>query len=122
MKIVLHPPVTEELKQQVQRTAPNANVVMADKENVLTAIADADILFGVYNLEILEAAQNLKWIQTTSAGMDGRHAPPIANENIIVTNASGVHAIQVSEHALALTFALARGLHASLRHQLQHKW
>ncbi|MSS73635.1 MAG: hypothetical protein EXS64_19420 [Candidatus Latescibacteria bacterium] len=103
MKIVLHPPVTKELKRQVRRTAPNAEVAMAEKENVFTAIADADICFGVYSSEIIDTAKNLRWIQTTSAGMDGRHPPPIPNENIIVINASGVYASQVSEHALPLS-------------------
>ena len=70
MKIVLHPPVDEDLCQQVRDTAPNADVVMADDQNIIEAVADAEIIFGNFSSEIVNAAPNLKWIQSTSAGMD----------------------------------------------------
>ena len=48
--------------------------------------------------------------------------PEVANSDITICNASGVHAVQVAEHAWALTTALTRGLHVSFRHQLDHAW
>ena len=122
MKIVLHPPVDEDLCQQVRDTAPNADVVMADDQNIIEAVADAEIIFGNFSSEIVRAAPNLKWIQSTSAGMDKALIPEIADSDITICNASGVHAVQVAEHAWALTTALTRGLHVSFRHQLDHAW
>lgn len=122
MKIVLNPAVDADLLQQVKDTAPEAEVVMADKDNVLDLVADAEIIFGSFNAEMIKAAPNLKWIQSTSAGMDKFLVPEAKDSDIIVCNASGVHAVQVAEHAWALTTALARGLNMSIRHQLDHAW
>ena len=122
MKIVLHPSVDEDLRQQVQDTAPDAEVVMADRDNALEAVAGAEIIFGSFTPEMVRAAPNLKWIQSTSAGMDKALTPQIADSDIIICNASGVHAVQVAEHAWALTTALTRGLHISFRHQRDHAW
>jgi phosphoglycerate dehydrogenase-like enzyme len=122
MKIVLHPSVDEDLRQQVQDTAPDAEVVMANRDNAVEAVAGAEIIFGAFTPEMVRAAPNLKWIQSTSAGMDKALTPQIADSDIIICNASGVHAVQVAEHAWALTTALTRGLHISFRHQLDHAW
>jgi D-3-phosphoglycerate dehydrogenase len=123
MKILLCPPVDEDLKLQVETTAPDAEVVMTDMKAAVAAIADAEILFGTYNDQMLSAAGALRWIQTTSAGMDGSQIPPaLRDSDIRVCNASGVHAIQVAEHAFALMMALLRGVHESVRHQAEHAW
>ncbi len=122
MKIVMHPAVDEELKSQVQKVAPDAEVVMAERDNALAAVADAEIIFGSCSAEMVTAAPNLKWIQSTSAGMDKYLVPEIAESDIIISNASGVHAIQVAEHAWALMCALMRGLNFAVRNQMQNKW
>ena len=122
MKIVLYPPVEEALMDPVRQAAPDAEVVMPDKDTVMAALSDAEVLFGSSSPEILRAAPGLKWIQSTSAGMDGRMIPEIVDTDIRISNASGVHAIQVAEHAWALTAALFRGLHTAFRNQLAHKW
>jgi phosphoglycerate dehydrogenase-like enzyme len=49
-------------------------------------------------------------------------APRIANSDMILTNASGVHAIPISEHILALMFALSRSLQIHIRSQIDGKW
>jgi phosphoglycerate dehydrogenase-like enzyme len=123
MKIVLNPEVEDELYQKVKRTAPDAEVVMVNKDTALAECADADIIFGNYTDEIVKTAKNLKWIQTTSAGMDANRIPAELKESDIkVSNASGVHAIQVAEHGFALMMALMRGIKASFHKQLKHSW
>ncbi len=123
MKIVLNPSVEDELFQKVKRTVPDAEVVMVDGDEAVAACADAEIIFGNYSVDILKAARNLKWIQTTSAGMDAARIPAELKESdIVVSNASGVHAIQVAEHAFALMMTLMRGIHGSFHNQLKHEW
>lgn len=123
MKILIHPPVDEELKAQVEHTAPEADVVMVTHDNALEHVLDADILFGSYTNEMIATARQLKWIQTTSAGMDGSQIPgELKESDIVVTNASGVHAVQVAEHAFALTIALLRGLQVAFANQARGIW
>jgi D-3-phosphoglycerate dehydrogenase len=123
MKIVLYPPVSEDLYERVRQTAPEAEVMMADEENVIAAVADAEVLFGFFSKEEIQAAQRLKWIQSTSAGMEKQlDIPEVRDSDVIICSASGLHAIQVAEHAWALTAALFRGLYVFFRNQLAHRW
>ena len=122
MKIVMYPAIGEKFRRQIAEIAPDAQVVMSDREAALSEIADAEVLFGGYDAEIISNAPRLKWIQSTSAGMDTALIPEIKDSDITITNASGVHAIQVADQAMALTMALVRGLHISVRAQLERKW
>ena len=122
MKIVMNPPIGENYRQQISAVAPNATVVMPDPDELLNEISDAEILFGSYSGEIISSGPVLKWVQSTSAGMDISLIPEVMGDNITLTNASGVHAIQVAEQAFALTLAIIRGVYFSVRAQRQHKW
>jgi phosphoglycerate dehydrogenase-like enzyme len=67
------------------------------------------------------AGSTLKWIHFTSAGIDGglRMGLP---DWMTVTNATGVKAAMVSEHALALLLALVRRLPQLRANQLARQW
>ena len=123
MKIVLCPPVSDALREQVRRTAPGAEVVMAAMDEAPAVVGDADVIFGMYTEEIIRAARQVRWIQTTSAGMDMlMDVPGVREADFRLSNASGLHALQVAEHAWAMTSALFRGLHVSVRNQLAREW
>ena len=123
MKIALCPPVSEELCEQVRRTAPGSEVVMYSLDEAAPEMGDVEIIFGMFNVEMVRAAENLKWIQTTSAGMDMfMKLTEVQEGDFRLCNASGIHAIQVAEHAWALTTALFRGLHVFLQNQGKRKW
>jgi D-2-hydroxyacid dehydrogenase (NADP+) len=123
MKIVLNPSVEDELFQKVKRTAPDAEVVMVNADTAVAECEDAEIIFGNYSIDILKSAKNLKWIQTTSAGMDANRIPAgLKESDIKVCNASGIHAIQVAEHAFALMMALMRGINESFHNQQSKTW
>ncbi|MCY3765646.1 MAG: D-2-hydroxyacid dehydrogenase [Gemmatimonadetes bacterium] len=123
MKIVLCPPVSDALCEQVRRTVPGAEVVTASMDVAPAVVGDADVIFGMYNEEIIAAATQVRWIQTTSAGMDMlMNIPGVREGQFRLSNASGLHALQVAEHAWALTAALFRGLHVYIRNQLACKW
>ena len=48
--------------------------------------------------------------------------PEVQEGDFRLCNASGIHAIQVAEHAWALTTALFRGLHVFFQNQQKRKW
>ena len=123
MKIVLCPPVSEVLCDQVRRAVPGAEVVMAAMDEAHAVVGDADVIFGMYNQKIISAARRVRWIQTTSAGMDMlMDIPGVRDGRFRLSNASGLHALQVAEHAWALTSALFRGLHVYIRNQVAREW
>jgi phosphoglycerate dehydrogenase-like enzyme len=66
---------------------------------------------------------NLRWIQQIAAGVDWlMNYPKVVESDLILTSASGIHAIPVSEHILALMLNLARDIQRSLRDQIKHNW
>jgi phosphoglycerate dehydrogenase-like enzyme len=67
-------------------------------------------------------AGSLRWIQTLGAGVDKLIGPALIDSDIIITNASGAHAPQISEHVLAMLLAFARRLPAAYRAQSESNW
>src|SRR5215510_2437512 len=75
-----------------------------------------EVAIGMLPLPDLRALPRLRWLQQTGAGADWLlRAPDIAQGPLIVTNASGVHAIPIAEHILALMFTLSRRIHRFVR-------
>ena len=82
-------------------------------------IADADVIItaGRLNPDTLKQATKLKWMQTISAGVDKLPLQELAGRNVILTNARGVHTIQMSEFTLSLMLQWVRK--ANLLHERQ---
>ncbi len=89
----------------------------------LAAVAEADaLLCGSLPGAVRAHAASLRWIQFWSAGVDGKLTPELFEGGVQIATSSGIHAVPCSEHVLALLFAFARGLPASLRAQQAHDW
>ena len=102
----------------------DAEVIVAGTDEELESIVDkADVLFGgVLRPDLVEKAARLKWFQTNSAGVGNVASPELAGSGITVTNMSGAHATQISEHALAMMLAFARDLPRAVRAQDRRNW
>ncbi len=71
--------------------------------------------------EVMRSIVGLRWIQTTSIGIDSVLASP-PRKDVIVTNAAGLKAPTVAEHAVMLLLALTRNLAATLERQRDGRW
>ena len=62
--------------------------------------------------EFLRAAGELRWVQSTSAGVDRYMAVPelIGNDRIVLTNMRAVHGPTIADHAFAMLLSLTRDL------------
>ena len=102
----------------------DAKVIVAGTDEELEAAVDkADVLFGgILRPDLVEKAGRLKWFQTNSAGVENVASPELADSRITVTNMSGAHATQISEHALAMMLAFARDLPRAIRAQDSGDW
>lgn len=88
-------------------------------------LTDCDIVLtlGMRDpLRILQQAPNVKWIHSMSVGVDAILNAEVRSNDIVITNAKGCTAIPISEHALALMLALARGVPAMVRQQRAKVW
>lgn len=113
-----------EMAAQIQRRWPGINVVhLPNYERVINELPDTDILVG-YSLrrDQFAHAKKLKWIHATAAGVGQLMYPELRQSNVVVTNASGIHAVPMSEHILGMIIAMARRFPDAFRHQVQRRW
>lgn len=85
-------------------------------------LADQDALIGNLPAQLVSKAENLQWVQLNSAGADVYTPAGVLPEGCLLTTAVGAYGLAVSEHMLALTFAMVRRLGQYARGQVQHEW
>lgn len=72
---------------------------------------------------ILEEANDLKWIQTMTAGADGFPLKKLENKGIILTTVHGnLHAIPISEHVLGMMLIISRKFNLFFEQKRKHEW
>jgi phosphoglycerate dehydrogenase-like enzyme len=83
--------------------------------------ADAVVTFGL-SAEELDAAENLRWVQALSAGVDSYPLDALREAGVALTNASGVHAEPIAEQVLAYMLMFERGIHTAAKNQARNVW
>jgi phosphoglycerate dehydrogenase-like enzyme len=105
-----------------------AEIRSASSEGELrAALPDADAVFGwEYDPSLLpsvwDAAADLRWIQTASAGVDRLLFPALVESDVVVTNARGVFDEPIAEWVLAAILAFTTELGNSVRDTVVHRW
>ncbi|MFT5367707.1 MAG: phosphoglycerate dehydrogenase-like enzyme [Candidatus Latescibacterota bacterium] len=86
-------------------------------------ITDAEIFYGgSIDLETLQAAKALKWMQCGRAGMDNFFYPELRESNFILTNVRGIYSDVISDHVFAFVLSFARATHIFARRQHEASW
>lgn len=84
---------------------------------------NARVMTGsMINEEIIANASQLRLFSVISSGYDHLPLNELERNNVAVTNASGVHAPSVSEHALSFMLTFSRYLHEGFRRKQQRVW
>lgn len=73
-------------------------------------------------LAAIGAAKNLKWLNTSYAGVDWMPLEDMANRNVTLTNGSGLSAISVSEFAVMTMLNIAKDYRSVIAAQDRHEW
>jgi len=71
---------------------------------------------------LLAAMPRLRWIQSTTAGMDQWLAAPDLRDETVLTCARGSHRVQMPENILAALFFLTKPLMACALDQRERRW
>ena len=97
--------------------------VETDLSRVGDAFEGIDAFIGRgRHVRLLSNASSLRWVQTLTAGADAVDFTDLERRGIVLTNGSGIHAINLAEHLLVLMLAFARNLPELLRRQERHEW
>lgn len=112
------------LGPRLQREFPQHRFVQLDGlDHLAEAIADAEVLVGwQLRPEQFKAARQLRWIHATTAAVHQLLFPELVESSVRLTNSTDIHGPVVAEHAIALVFALAKGLPAIARYQAERHW
>ncbi len=86
------------------------------------ATIDVLMVSGAWDDSLLENAARLKWIQAIGVGHNQFPLDELQRRGIRLTNAVGVNALAVSEHALALILAMTRRLPEARDNQHRKHW
>ena len=122
-KILVVLPVKEEHKERIRNAAPDAKTTYClEAEVTKEQVQDANIIIGNVKPEFLKDSRNLRWIQLNNAGTEGFCVPGILPKQAQLTNATGAYGMAISEHLIAMLFALQKRLDIYQNQQKDHHW
>ena len=97
---------------EIRSIAPEVDLKVVESSiDYSELIKEAEIVFGWPKTRLVKKAENLKWLHLPSAGVD-RYANKdlYQNQDILLTNSSGVYGKPIAEHVFAMILAHNRNL------------
>ena len=117
-------PITEEAQNIIDNEFQNHKFISVNSRNALfQELPDTDIfLTGVFTQEMADISKNLKWVNALSAGVDNYDLELFRKNNIIFTNSTGMHKVQMSEYAIMSMVMLVRNMNFFIKNQHNSIW
>jgi phosphoglycerate dehydrogenase-like enzyme len=108
----------------LQAVAPGVEIVSAASvEEAARSVADAQVLLGFCEQEILAQGPDLHWVQVYWSGVEDCVANPgMLQGDKVLSNGQAIASPALAEHAIALMMALVRGLDRYHANQLAGAW
>lgn len=108
---------------QIRSAGKNVDLYQCrDEEEFRRRAADAEVLLGFVSKEVIQAAENVKWIQTWAAGLETLPEETFQHPAVL-TNMQRVFAPVIAETAFALLLGLTRGIVQSFAPGMrEHRW
>jgi phosphoglycerate dehydrogenase-like enzyme len=109
---------------QIKKLVPQAKLVISkNPHEIEEVVEEVEVMAGWLPPGLVVQTPNLRWFQQWWAGADWLAAYPAAVEkDFVLTNASGVHAVCISEHIFALLLSFARSLPSAYQAQHERTW
>ena len=120
MKILVIPGLTlpeanEEIVERIRVASQGAEVIVANARNAIDYIADVEIVLGFVTKPMFEKANELKWVQSISSGVDMFLYPEFVASDVVLTSEKGLVGEHLADHAFGLLLLLTRQLHTALK-------
>jgi len=123
MKILNTLPANERHKARFAAAAPGCEMVyISEKEVAAKDVADASIIIGDVNYELLKHCKKLELLQLSSAGTGNYVNPGILPEGARLTCATGAYGLAISEYMLAVLLGMMKHLPMYYDRQKAHNW
>ncbi len=124
-KVVCNFIFSEPLLRELREAAGGDIISVANKEDFLSALREAEVLCGGRVPENWrEAAPHLRWLQFPGAGVDSLRKTTILrpDSGVLITTASGVHVNSISEYVFASMLMFNRSWPEMMQLQERHIW
>ncbi|MFD1173134.1 D-2-hydroxyacid dehydrogenase [Oceanobacillus picturae] len=125
-KIVVNLDLEEKYIDEIKEVAPEWEIVSGkDTDELQEDLKGAEVILHwkkAIEQTVLEQNNDLKWVQTWSAGVNNLPLEQLSERNVSITSANGVHAYPISETIFALMLGLTRKIHTYVRQQQQKQW
>jgi phosphoglycerate dehydrogenase-like enzyme len=125
-KLVITHRIEQNYLQTIKEIIPEWQVIVGnEKADWIEHIKDAEIIAGwkqEIEEECIKGDTPLRWVQNWGAGVNEIPLQDLKTKNIVLTNASGVHAFPISETIFALMLSLTRKIHTYVKNQANKTW
>ena len=89
----------------------------------IALIEEAEAYFGFgVTADLLSSARRLRWVHSAAAGVGNVLKSGIAETEILLTNAAGIHSIPMAEFIIGGLLHFTRGLDVALDQQRRAEW
>lgn len=123
MNLLIYPPLSPAELAQVQAVSEGVEIINAQNEaEALTAIQEAEAMYGHLTPPLLAKAAKLKWLQTPIAGLENYMFPALAESSIVLSNMAKIYNDMIADHAMTYILMFARGFHVYFRRQMAGEW
>ncbi len=98
-------------------------LITEDKHEFEDRFDEIELAAGWVRPAWIQQMPNVKWVQTWAAGADWiTRYPDLMQAPFTLTNASGVHAVQISEHVLGMLLYFGRNFNNARKAQRDKVW
>ena len=123
IKVIVAVDFSDEIMAQLRAVSPRYHFERHHPNVPESAWADVEVLYTIHRFPEPAQAPRLRWIQLHNAGVEKTLQQPIVQaEDVDVTNASGIHAVQMAEYSLMMMLAFAYQLPKLLQLQGKAEW
>jgi phosphoglycerate dehydrogenase-like enzyme len=111
-------------EEEIEEIAPNLELDVISSSNCYSELLkESEIVFGWPKTDLVKKAENLKWLHLPSAGVDRYANKEIyQNQDIVLTNSSGVYGKPIAEHVFSMIMAHNRNLIDYAYDKKEKKW
>ncbi|PUU89662.1 D-2-hydroxyacid dehydrogenase [Halanaerobium sp.] len=114
----------QKAEAEIRGIAPEIKFdVVESSSDYSELIKKSEIVFGWPKTDLVKKSENLKWLHLPSAGVDRYANKEIyQNQDIVLTNSSGVYGKPIAEHVFAMIMAHNRNLINYAYDKKEKKW
>ena len=125
MKIVIHPAIETERLDVLRLAVGSVPVEWVNANTLadaLNAIGGADAFLGKITPELLEGANQLRWVQAFTASLEHYLFPTLVDHPCILTNMRGLFGDVIADQVMGYVVCFARNLHTYIRRQGERRY